>query len=505
MDRNAKNTVKSGIQFLPRLLMQLQHKSFLRCSDKRRQTVEFANPVYRDLRIRVRERSSAVPLIEFPVRVQVNDVHDMFRWINLEGECGESVAAKYATRNWTYWPESEHADADVVFVHGYNVHPDEAWDWSQAMFKRLWWSGMNAKFHVVTWYGNDSQFYVPGKGLVCPNYQINVEHAFQSSTNLVAIADAFQGRKYFIAHSLGNMLVSSAIQDWGLQHDKYMLLNAAVPIEAYDTSSNAVNAATIDRMTPREWVGYDTALKAANWHALFDSGDGRRKLTWKGRFSNVVNVVNYYSSEEDVLNCGYGEWHQPLQRSYAWYNQERIKGVKPFEAGFGRNEGGWGFNEAYCKWERYYDDNFGEWVDRMIVRPPDEANPLLTDPTVDFKSTPFFGWFDDRSICTNVFLAESAVSRDLQSQLLADAIPAESLPAGLAEVPKWNSNTDFTPVEVEKNINMAVLCKDVDRIGILNVRKRNWTHSFFLAVPYMIVHGLFERITAQTQEGEHQQ
>ena len=34
-------------------------------------------------------------------------------------------------------------------------------------------------------------------------------------------------------HSLGNMLASSAIQDWGLPHDKYRVLNAAVPSEAY--------------------------------------------------------------------------------------------------------------------------------------------------------------------------------------------------------------------------------------------------------------------------------
>ena len=174
-----------------------------------------------------------------------------------------------------------------------------------------------------------------------------------------------------------------------------------------------------------------------------------------------------------------------------------VKGVKPFEAGFGRNEGGWGFNAAYYKQERYYDDNFGEWVDRMIVRPPDEANPLLTDPTVDFKSTPFFGWFDDRSICTNVFLAESAVSRDLQSQLLADAIPAESLPAGLAEVPKWANNS------TSLNLNMAVDCKDMTRKGIVFPGDKNgqWGHSFFLSAPYMVVHGLFKSIVEQTAFG----
>ena len=299
-----------------------------------------------------------------------------------------------------------------------------------------------------------------------------------------------------MAQSLCNMLVSSAIQDWNLPHDKYMLLNAAVPIEAYDTSSNAVNAATIDRMTPREWVGYDAALKAANWHTLFDVGDGRRKLTWKGRFSRVVNVVNYYSSEEEVLRCGYGEWHQPLQRAYSWYNQERIKGVKPFETGLGRNEGGWGFNAAYYV-EVEYEDDSGQTMTYQRRRSADEMSVCLADYDIDLKSTPFFGWFEDRSICTNVFLAESAVSRDLQSQLLADAIPAESLPAGLAEVPKWANNS------TSLNLNMAVDCKDMTRKGIVFPGDKNgqWGHSFFLSAPYMVVHGLFKSIVEQTAFG----
>ena len=89
------------------------------------------------------------------------------------------------------------------------------------------------------------------------------------------------------AHSIGNMLVSAAIQDWQMPCERFFMLNAAVAAEAYDPSTNAVNAVTIDRMLPREWVGYDALLNAAHWSELFDVGVGRRKLTWKGRFSNV--------------------------------------------------------------------------------------------------------------------------------------------------------------------------------------------------------------------------
>lgn len=51
---------------------------------------------------------------------------------------------------------------------------------------------------------------------------------------------------------------------------------------------------------------------------------------------------------------------------------------------------------------------------------------------------------------TNAFLTESAVSRQLQSQLLADAIPAGSLPAGFTSVPSWGVDNPFG-----QNIDMA--------------------------------------------------
>lgn len=190
------------------------------------------------------------------------------------------------------------------------------------------------------------------------------------------------------------------------------------------------------------------------------------------------------------------EWRQPLQRAYSWYNQERIKGVKPVEAGLGRNEGGWGFNTAYYVEDEYEDDN-NQTVRYMRKRRADEMSSLLADYDIDLKSTPFFGWFEDRSICTNAFLAESVVSRQLQSQLLADAIPAESLPTGANAVPEWSLD------ESTRDIDMSEEFKDVSRKNVVFPGEDNgmWRHSFFLGAPYMVVHGLFENIIDQISEG----
>ena len=62
-------------------------------------------------------------------------------------------------------------------------------------------------------------------------------HAFATASNLVDTVVSLPGtNRVMLAHSLGNMLVSSAAVDHGLQYDRYYMLNAAVPMEAYDAS-----------------------------------------------------------------------------------------------------------------------------------------------------------------------------------------------------------------------------------------------------------------------------
>ena len=66
-----------------------------------------------------------------------------------------------------------------------------------------------------------------------------------------------------MAHSLGNMLVSAARRDHGLQYAKYFMLNAAVPIEAYDIA-NGVTAESKAGMTNPDWVGYPDRVRASH-------------------------------------------------------------------------------------------------------------------------------------------------------------------------------------------------------------------------------------------------
>ena len=422
------------------------------------------------------------------------DVDGMYRWLNIRGAAGGTVtdvvdSGQYVMDGPQMRPDSETDGTHVVFVHGYNVNEREARLWGRAVFKRLWWAGMESAFTVVAWRGDEGQGDYWLAGLTTPDYQGNVENAFASASGLASAVNALQGRKYMMAHSLGNMVVSAAAQDHGLAYNRYFMLNAAVPVEAYDTSPAAVNATTKARMTPEEWVGYPDRVRATHWYGLFGEGDPRRGLTWKGRFADVANTDNYYSSEEEVLECGHGEACQPFQRRWAWYNQERYKGTKNLiqnAVGFGRNEGGWAFNDAYKKLVFEYDETTHGTIERLQVRTPEEVEAAnYSDDRL--KSATFFGPFEDTAICTTNLIGE--ISYAYRAQLLADAIPAESLAAGFTTVPTWRT----------RNHNMSEEFKDGNMKVVLTNQK--WVHSFFIQVPYSVVHKLYESIVKQTKEG----
>ena len=439
--------------------------------------VEFADAGRRTLRLRIRERSDSEPLIEFTVTAAVEDVHDMYRWINLEGECGESVDSRYDSRTQTAWPDSEHADANVVFVHGYNVHPSEAWDWSQAVFKRLWWSGMDAGFTAVLWRGNQTQVWIPGWNVYATkNYHQNVHNAFRTAAGLSRAAAALPGaRKYFIAHSLGNMLVSAARQFHGLEYDGYLMLNAAVPLEAYDADA-AVTDESKFCMTPEEWRPYPDQVKASHWHELFDESDARHRLTWKGIFRDVDKTVNFYSSRDEVVANGDGNEMPKFSRQYAWYNQERLKGTRWVDLA---PEAGWVFGVNYQKevFDGWDADN-RPWYHYRNYN-ASEAAAISPD---DLKIRPFFQNFSETAIYGTgggLFVQDNDHFR---WRVLSHGIPAESFAAGANPVPKWESD--------KLNVNMATKCgREVgDKVNI------EWIHSYFIQRSLYDTHRLYEQL-----------
>lgn len=271
--------------------------------------------------------------------LSVDGVEKMYRHVNLrpDGD-GHPTATGEPSNNPDVHASNE---KNVFFLHGFNVNGEAARGWNAEMFKRLYKAGFNARFWGVTWEGD--------LGLVnALHYQENVANCFRVASNLYAAVNGIPG-KTFMAHSLGNMVVSAAIEDYGLNVDSYYMLNAAVAIEAYDLAEFSTTVAG-NHMVHGDWSDYKSDTWSATWHQLFPPSDDRAGLTWKNRFSSVLNYAyNYYSSGDEIFELypgtpgafSGGLFHL---EQYAWQKQEIFKGC--FGLG-STDEAGWGFSGAY--------------------------------------------------------------------------------------------------------------------------------------------------------------
>jgi hypothetical protein len=326
-----------------------------------------------------------------------------------------------------------------------------------------------------------------------------VQNAFATASPLKTAMDDISGPKWFLAHSLGNMVVSAAIHDCQMPHEKYFMLNAAVAMEAYEPVAG-ITQESHDNMTPAEWTGYPDRVRATHWYELFPEGDGRRLLTWKGRFSNVTNVVNFYSTQEEVVNNGDGGEHRLTDRNYVWYNQETRKGAWPMM--LHEFEGGWVFNE-------YYDTTTNYWIGDNLQTlryhlSPQQANALSSET---LRVKPFFLDFYNTQIYSSPDGAMVSSNYLYRAEMLAYAIPSESYAVGANPLPMLNAYTNEVTNEKipDRNFNMANYRDGLDDLPKNGYdtkdRHRDWQHSTFVQRSYKRVNKLFKQII-NTMKGD---
>jgi hypothetical protein len=331
--------------------------------------IEGRSPTDKPLVLEVRERSEKIAELSFEVKIA--PVEQMYRHKNLMAADGASGGkSDYATGTDIQrlepedYPDSVCNGKTFVFVHGYNVNPESARGWNAEMFKRLHQSGSKAKFIGTTWNGAETQ--IPGME-VTVNYHKNVDHAFQTAKGtggtmgLASYISSLGPDTVVAAHSLGNIAVASALSDWDVSINTYFMIDAAVPLEAFDLSSDPTPANP--NMVHPQWLDYRKDGHASEWHKLFGPADGRSKLTWRGRLSNLQGTIyNFYSSREEVLaehpntlgdpsilDIAYTNGRVYLGK-YAWALQEKLKGrihdLQSFPI-VGSVYGGWGFTQNF--------------------------------------------------------------------------------------------------------------------------------------------------------------
>ncbi len=281
-------------------------------------------------------------LYSYSVPMSILPVKEMYSWYNFRNLSGEISGRQTALRS-----HPEAYTKSLIFLHGATVTSGDAEQWGDILFKRLWLSGSRARFYNVDWrsdIGSDA------------NYHQNASNAFVVASQIASTINSIPGEKVVMAHSLGNMVVSSMIHDYGLQVSKYLMCNSAVPAEAYDRSMSLRTS----KLVHPDWEEYPTNSWTASWHTLFkdDLNDDRKHLGWPGRFTNVLSkAVNFYSTSDhggdEVLelatdnDVGILTGITSSLAHHSWHKQELFKG-RGLEVGAGATDwSGWNIEENW--------------------------------------------------------------------------------------------------------------------------------------------------------------
>lgn len=432
--------------------------------------------------------------------LNITGVEQMFRHKNLLLSAIQATPDRVSDDSVPNEPDT--IDKNFVFLHGYNVLPNEARGVAADVFKRMYWSGSHAKFWAVTWEGASSKI----GSILTPNYHTNVANAFKTAPLLANFIATLTNSGPIVAsaHSLGNMVTLSAISDWNAPLSQYFMLDAAVPIEAIDPTSTAVSF-----MTLSTWTGYSNRLFASDWYKLFPTNDARSTLSWNGRLSNLgdVDIYNFYSSGEEVLRLTAGDpplttinilatqlinrfsviglWPDVPFGTYTWYWQEKGKGSCNEDGLIGSSHGGWKFNS-------YWVDSNGNTLSPAIMN--NTTNSTLQNfPMFNFNSTDnsSLSQIDNELLNLTTGVDHSAYAATNRNRILADAIPAMSVVAGANLVPKFSPPNSPT----EKNIDLMTL-KNGWSLGRTGGEAGKWHHSDFVQMAYPFTYQLFNQFVA---------
>ncbi len=467
-------------------------------------------------------------------------VEEMFRFKNLRQ--GDYAAAPDRLDEPVNWPDELCNVANYHYIHGFNVSEPRARGSQSTMFKRLWWSGSNARFHGVCWDGTPlgEESVVFGQRA---HYHNAVVNAFAAAPNLAAFLDSQTagGRTNIVmAHSLGNVAASSAIVDYAADVDQYYLLNAAVGKEAYGDS------APNDDMTPDgsfinnqneglfsllgyDWREYPVETWASEWYRLFDAPDARSGLTWRHRFAEVqalTDAFNFYSSTEEVLriDTGYTSLISGLGdggfQVYAFQLQEVYKGKDSTladKAGGGSDPyTGWGFTTES---DTHIYSTPGLDVDFWPINPSYHRQQLGTNATVraafreTLKTDPLFNpnppelvgagaeAFAGSTVALSGFIFNydinnatmDIVNVPVRDYLLAKSFPARTGALGSRGNGKWPLTTANFDMSTEY-IKLGQWIRTDTYNGTLE-----WRHSDVRDAAYVYVHMFFDKLTAKEE------
>ncbi|HEY5753500.1 MAG TPA: LamG-like jellyroll fold domain-containing protein [Chthoniobacterales bacterium] len=424
-------------------------------------------------------------LIELKFFIRVRGVEKMYRWVNLRGVqgVGGNVWRATSLSEPENYPDELTNGKNFVFLHGYSVREQQVRGWNAEIFKRLHQLGSKAKYVAVAWRGDEGKLsdWIPIAGGSTLDYYENVINAFLTAPHLATMVNGLSGEKYVAAHSLGNMVASSAIKDHSMSTNKYLMIDAAVALEAYDASLENDEFMRSHMRNPA-WHAYSTRLWSTEWYRLFESTDGRNTLTWRGRFGGIANAINFYSSTEDVLQNNQNGQMPSIdsnQGTLAWSKQEMEKGSALIALATWDSYGGWGFNMG---WDvNGYDKRTG--TPTKTRRTPTQADEL-TDTQLRVAS--FFKRFSESRLYDDIQGSAVASDHFIRSQLLAEGLPALSFATGANALDLFQ----------DRNVDMMTLKTRWPQQRLAQ-QDESWRHSDFREVAFYFTQKVYERFISE--------
>ena len=439
-------------------------------------------PLYLEIRTKKGELLAA---IDFPLRI--SRVEEMYRHLNVRDQLARdedkgdrgSLDTQLADPGDPY-PDELTNGQYFVFVHGYNIDAYHARGWHSEIFKRMHQMGSKARFVGVSWYGDTGT-----------DYHHAVHHAFLTGDILNDQLD-LDGDMTIAGHSLGNMVVSHAIEYGGLEPKRYYMLNAATPVEAYDPNQTqgADGRLMENFMTEKSWKplrAHRKKLFASDWYRLFEANDGRSKLTWNGRFARKVPLVatNFYSTGEDVVANPREEESVTIHlrdailsfnlSMHAWVGQEIAKGSDFMGLVLKDTHAGWAENEGCEQWQAIKaQDNWQQHIDELV-----------TERLV--REHPFYEVFGQPDLYNPAKGSAEGNKKEVQYRLLASAIPAKSFAVAANPV-------DALTKAENLNIDMMGLKTDGDWPRGNDEKDNHWLHSDFRNVALCYVHKMWSKM-----------
>lgn len=438
----------------------------------------------------------------------ISSVQDMYRY-GFYSPSKDGVSQREIPASPPNWPDNERNQKNFIFIHGYNVNPEQAKGWGSEIFKRMFWSGSNARFHLFSWYGYESQMYNEFQGSVSPNYQINIVNAFRSSHKLKQYIDFIGGETTVAAHSMGNIIMGSAMHDWGSRPRNYFMINSAAAKECYDKDEVHDKTQEIIMVNPW-WKNYIKQVRASEWFdRVWKEGDERANLTWRGRLGRVLdnggktNVYNFYSSGEEVLNnptvndpdlssCnpfvnGFFPW---VTANKTWALQEKRKGWGMTGFIHTSNYGGWRPN-LYP----FYNSNLHIRIDNQpnlnwrMKNHNEIPNTSLDNGYAPFllslKQNPFFDDSEHKTLFhwdQGVSSEGSDYAKNWLNTIIAEMIPCVTCAAGSNSLKRYPKNKQFDMHELFMTDRSN--WPERNRHDVSENLTKSWCHSDIREIAY---------------------